>query len=210
MTSKAHGDPQEVFDQIGKMTRTLHENLKALGHDKGIERAAEAIPDAKERLAYVLSMTEQAVSKVLNAVDAVTPLQEATQENARTLLADWERVATMRRDSKDYRDTLERTRDFLRQADQDAATSREHLMEIVMAQEFQDLTGQVIKKIVDLAQEMEAQLLALLARTAPVQAKPAAAPAGLMNGPVINTQREAKQVVSSQEEVDDFLDSLGF
>ncbi|MDE2586452.1 MAG: protein phosphatase CheZ [Betaproteobacteria bacterium] len=202
---------QKVFEQIGKMTRDLHETLQALGHDQALERTVEAIPDARERLAYVLSMTEQAVSRVLNAVDAISPTQEQAQMQARQLLEDWQRVGDKRRDSRDYQDTLARTREFLDQMDDAATANKAQLTEIVMAQEFQDLTGQVIKKIVDLAQDMESQLLTLLARTAPVGgAKTRAKDDSLLNGPAMETDKSQKQAFGSQGEVDSFLESLGF
>ena len=210
MTAK-QPEPQEqqVFEQIGKMTRDLHETLQALGQDKALERTVEAIPDARERLAYVLSMTEQAVSRVLNAVDAISPTQEQAQMQARQLLEDWQRVGDKRRDSRDYQDTLARTREFLDQVDYTATANKAQLTEIVMAQEFQDLTGQVIKKIVDLAQDMESQLLTLLARTAPAGGAKAKDDS-LLNGPAMETDKSQKQAFGSQGEVDSFLESLGF
>lgn len=202
-------EESQVFDQIGKMTRGLHETLRALGHDKTIERTAGALPDAKERLAYVLSMTEQAASRVLNAVDQITPLHDKTEQEARFLRQEWERVADGRKDSKAYRDTVQRTREFLQQVEVDSEASRAQLMEIVMTQEFQDLTGQVIKKIVDLAQEMETQLLSLLTIAAP--AKPGSEhKESLLNGPAMDSDKHKKQAITSQAEVDSFLDSLGF
>ena len=202
-------EESQVFDQIGKMTRGLHETLRALGHDKTIERTAGALPDAKERLAYVLSMTEQAASRVLNAVDQITPLHDKTEQEARELRLAWDRVADGRKDSKAYHDTVQRTREFLQQVEVDSEASRAQLMEIVMTQEFQDLTGQVIKKIVDLAQEMETQLLSLLTIAAPT--KPAGdKKEGLLNGPAMDSDKNKKQAITSQAEVDSFLDSLGF
>lgn len=208
-------DQQHVFEQLGKMTRDLHETLRALGQEHeflALERTADAIPDARERLNYVLSMTEQAVSRVLNAVDAISPLQDQTQADARQLLTDWARVADKRRDSRDYQDTLARTRAYLAQADASAAATKVQLTEIMLAQEFQDLTGQVIKKIVDLAQDMESQLLALLARTAPASAVPTrkTEDAGLLSGPAMGSDIQQQQAFSSQAEVDGFLESLGF
>lgn len=202
-------DKQQVFEQIGKMTRDLHETLQALGHDKALEKTVDAIPDARERLNYVLSMTEQAVSRVLNAVDAISPTQDQAQDRAQQLLADWERVADKRRDSQDYQETLQRTRAFLQQADADAGANKAQLTEIILAQEFQDLTGQVIKKIVDLAQDMETQLLTLLARTAP-EGSSRPKEAGLLNGPAMETDKHQQQAFGSQGEVDSFLESLGF
>lgn len=208
MTKKNAGDTQ-MYDQIGKMTRSLHDTLRALGHDKAIEKTAGAIPDARERLAYVLTMTEQAASRVLNAVDAITPLQDKAQDEARALRQDWQRVSGMRKDAKEYRDTVERTGRFLEMVDQDCESNKAQLMEIVMSQEFQDLTGQVIKKIVDLAQEMETQMLSLLNMTAP-PASTAKDDDKLLNGPAMASDKQQQKAISSQNEVDDFLDSLGF
>lgn len=208
MTNKNAGDTQ-MYDQIGKMTRSLHDTLRALGHDKAIEKTAGAIPDARERLAYVLSMTEQAASRVLNAVDAITPLQDKAQDEARALRQEWQRVRGMRKDAKEYRDTVERTGRFLEMIDNDCDSSKAQLMEIVMSQEFQDLTGQVIKKIVDLAQEMETQMLSLLNMTAP-PASAAKDEGKLLNGPAMASDKQQQKAISSQNEVDDFLESLGF
>ncbi len=208
MTKKSSGD-NEMYDQIGKMTRSLHDTLRALGHDKTIEKTAGAIPDARERLAYVLSMTEQAASRVLNAVDAISPLQDKAQDEARALREEWQRVGDMRKDSKDYRATVERTRQFFDSIDRDSDTSKAQLMEIVMSQEFQDLTGQVIKKIVDLAQEMETQMLSLLNMTAPPSAN-GKDDGQLLNGPAMTSDKQQQKAISSQNEVDSFLDSLGF
>jgi chemotaxis protein CheZ len=204
-----NNEQQEVFEQIGHMTRTLHKTLLDLGDESTLERTVESIPDTRERLAYVLSMTEQAVSRVLNAVDAITPLQEDTQDQARQLLTDWERVADKRRDAKEYQETLQRTQAFLQMQEERATVTKERLMEIVMAQEFQDLTGQVIKKIVELASTMETQLLALLDRTTPVGRKKPASDS-LLNGPAMQSDVAEKHVLNSQQEVDKFLDDLGF
>lgn len=207
MTKKSSGD-NEMYDQIGKMTRSLHDTLRALGHDKTIEKTAGAIPDARERLAYVLSMTEQAASRVLNAVDAISPLQDKAQDEARALREEWQRVGDMRKDSKDYRATVERTRQFFDSIDRDSDTSKAQLMEIVMSQEFQDLTGQVIKKVVALAQGLESQLMAVLIEAIPGERRNPEV-SSLLNGPVINADGRA-DVVVSQEQVDDLLGSLGF
>ena len=81
-------------------------------------------------------------------------------------------------------------------------------LEIIMAQDFQDLTGQVIKKVVEMVQGLETQLLGLLLEAMPEQRK-AEAPEGLLNGPVISSAGRG-DVVTSQAQVDDLLESLGF
>ncbi|MBV8046347.1 MAG: protein phosphatase CheZ [Paludibacterium sp.] len=200
---------QAVFQQLGQMTRTLHATLQGIGGDGELTRAVEAMPDARERLAYVLSMTEQAVSRVLNAVDAMTPLLDRRQSEAQTLLASWARVSGMRRDTSDYRRTLQETRDFLQRSEQESETHKAHLMEIVMAQEFQDLTGQVIKRVVEVAGKMESELLTLLQQTQPATGGKKKAD-GLLNGPAMPSDIAGQQALSSQAEVDKFLDDLGF
>lgn len=81
-------------------------------------------------------------------------------------------------------------------------------MEIILAQDFQDLAGQVIKKIVELVQGLESRLLAVLLEAMPAERK-AETPDGLLDGPVINAGG-GRDVVANQKQVDDLLESLGF
>ena len=192
------------------MTRSLHKSLLDLGDQTGLARAAGEIPNARERLAYVLTMTEQAVSRVLNAVDALTPDAEAGGDEAAQLLATWERCADKRRDSNEYRSAMAETLDYLRRSEARSEAARERLMEIVMAQEFQDLTGQVIKKVVDLASEMEVRLLAILRQVAPAGTVVKKADDGLLNGPAMPSAVATDQAIGSQADVDSLLDELGF
>lgn len=200
---------QEVFQQLGQMARTLHKTLQDVGGDSELARAVDSIPDARERLAYVLTMTEQAVSRVLNAVDAMTPALEQRQSEAQALLAQWDQVASQRRDSVAYRAAMQRTRDFLQQSTLDGEAHKARLMEIVMAQEFQDLTGQVIKRVVEVAEKMEVELLMLLQRTQPGNAHKKKTDS-LLNGPAMQSDLQGDHALGSQAEVDKFLDDLGF
>lgn len=210
MTSEKNEPQQNVYQELGQMTRSLHKSLLDLGDQSGLAQAAGEIPDARERLAYVLSMTEQAVSRVLNAVDALTPDIEAGVNEAGSLLATWERCAGKRRDSAEYQQAMASTLDYLRACETRGEVARERLMEIVMAQEFQDLTGQVIKKVVDLASEMETRLLALLRQVGPAGSTAKAPADGLLNGPAMPSVVAASQAVGSQADVDRLLDELGF
>src|SRR5262245_3330623 len=81
---------EEFLARIGHMTRALHENLRALGLDKLIEKAAEDIPDARDRLDYVARLSENAAQKVLNATDEAGPLQDKIGSDAKELSASWE------------------------------------------------------------------------------------------------------------------------
>jgi chemotaxis protein CheZ len=111
---------------------------------------------------------------------------------------------------EDFKLLASETRAFLKTAvPQRTSATREQLLEIMMAQDFQDLTGQVIKKIVALAQDFETQLMSILIDTIPGEKKHAESVKTLLNGPVINAEGRT-DIVVSQQQVDDLLDSLGF
>ncbi|MDX5446589.1 MAG: protein phosphatase CheZ [Zoogloeaceae bacterium] len=205
---EAAGEPGEVFNRIGHMTRQVHDTLRALGLDsESLSDAVQGIPDARQRLSYIAHMTEQAASRVLNATDLVKPLQEKMQGDAELLEARWNRLFNNDLSVDEFKMLAADTRAFLGEVRSTGEATSAQLMEIMMAQDFQDLTGQVIKKVVDLAQELETELLQLLIETMPEDKRPAKTE-GLMNGPVIDTTRS--DVVNTQEQVDDLLDSLGF
>ncbi len=197
-----------VFQRIGHMTRQLHDTLRELGYNHALEEAAKAIPDARQRLAYVAQMTEQAASRVLNATDVARPIQDGLQAQAAALSGRWDRLFGGDLSVDEFKALAGDTRSYLADVPQQTAATNDQLMEIMMAQDFQDLTGQVIKKVVDLAQRMESELLQVLIEAMPQEMK-AEAPEGLMNGPVINADGRA-DVVANQEQVDDLLESLGF
>lgn len=197
-----------VFQRIGHMTRQLHDTLRQLGYDRALEEAAKAIPDAKQRLAYVAQLTEQAASRVLNATDVAMPIQDKLQGQATALSARWDRLFGGDLSVDEFKALSGDTRAFLGAVPQQTAATSAQLMEIMMAQDFQDLTGQVIKKIVDLAQSMESELLQVLIEAMPEEMK-VDKPEGLLNGPVMNAQGRT-DVVTNQEQVDDLLESLGF
>lgn len=197
-----------VFNRIGVMTRQLHDTLRELGYDRSLQEAAHAIPDARQRLSYIAEMTEQAASKVLNATDIAKPLQDKLQAGAESLRARWDLLYANQLSPDEFRALAGETREFLGGVVSDTRETNAQLLEIMMAQDFQDLTGQVIKKVVDLAQSLEQQLLQVLLEAMPAERKTEASES-LMNGPVINAVGR-DDVVSNQEQVDDLLESLGF
>lgn len=200
---------KKVFTQVGQMARQLHDTLGALGYDKILEKTVNALPDAKDRLAYIANLTEQAACKVLNATDVANPLQEELESGAALLAAKWDALYASKMGVDDFKLLASETRAFLKNAvPQRTIATKEQLLEIMMAQDFQDLTGQVIKKIVALAQDLETQLMSILIETIPGE-KRTESVKSLLNGPVINAEGRS-DVVVSQQQVDDLLDSLGF
>lgn len=203
------GDPEhEMFNKVGSMARQLHDSLRGLGYDRALEEAASQIPDAQQRLAYVAQLTEQAANRVLAATEVARPLQDALLNDSENLSSRWDRMFANQMSVEEFKLLANDTRAFFSAAPGRVRTTNEQLTEIMMAQDFQDLTGQVIKKIVELAQDLERQLVNVLIETIPEDRK-AAVPEGLMNGPVISATGRS-DVVTSQTQVDDLLESLGF
>jgi len=200
----------EMLNRIGYVTRTLHDSLSGLGLDKILEQVAQDIPDTRDRLNYVARMTEQAAERVLNATDAATPLQTELATEATVLEARWKEMLAKPSLKSEYNQTVNETLEFLTLTGKNTADTKALLLDIMMAQDFQDLTGQVIKKITALAQDMEKQLVQVLIDFSPAVAKKETdVSTSLMNGPQIDPTN-AVDIVASQEQVDDLLDSLGF
>lgn len=199
----------KVFQQVGQMTRQLHDTLGGLGYDKLLEKTASAIPDARDRLAYIANLTEQAACKVLNATDIANPLQEELEAGAALLGTKWDALFANRMGVEEFKLLAAETRAFLKDAvPQRTAATKAQLLEIMMAQDFQDLTGQVIKKVIAVAQDLETQLMSVLIETMPGD-KRTDSVNSLLNGPVINAAGRT-DVVGNQQQVDDLLGSLGF
>ncbi|WP_038486367.1 protein phosphatase CheZ [Collimonas arenae] len=204
----AAGDSAEqLVNRIGHLTRLLRESMRELGLDQEIAKAAQAIPDARDRLNYVAAMTERAAERALNAIDVAQPIQETLSKQAKSLAQRWDEWFLDPVELDDARVLVLDTRTYLKDVPVQAGAINAQLIEIMMAQDFQDLTGQVIKKMMEVVQEMEKQLLQVLIDNTPVEKR--AESNGLLNGPQMNA-KESPDAVSDQEQVDDLLSSLGF
>lgn len=200
---------ERVFQRVGNMARKLHDTLCELGYDKMISQTMEVLPDAKDRLAYIASLTEQAACKVLNATDVANPLVESLETDAAELAQRWDRVFANQMSVDDFKALAGDTRAFLKvRLPTQTAGTKAQLLEIMLAQDFQDLTGQVIKKVVSLAQDLESQLMNALIEVMPGERRTDSVNS-LLNGPVISSEGRT-DVVVDQQQVDDLLDSLGF
>ena len=201
-----------VFTRIGHMTRQVHDTLCALGYDQALQEAAHAVPDARQRLVYIAQMTEQAASRVLNAAEIAQPIQDRLRKDAEGLQGRWDRLYSNQLSAEDFKALAAETRSFLGSVAEGSRATHAQLLEIVMAQDFQDLTGQVIKKVVTMAQQLETDLIQVLIEAMPVEKRAEKLTdkhSGLMNGPVICAENR-DDVVTGQEQVDDLLESLGF
>jgi chemotaxis protein CheZ len=200
--------PERVFAQVGQMTRSLHNLLRELGYDKALKNVANELPDNRDRLNYIAAMTAQAAERTLNAAEAAQPVQAELACNAKNLADGWNKLFAKELGVAEFKALVTDTRAYLAKVPEQTDATNTQLMEIIMAQDFQDLTGQVIKKVLAAAQSLEKQLVNLLLETTP-EDKRLAMPQALLEGPVINAAGRT-DVVTSQEQVDDLLESLGF
>ncbi|CAM8634751.1 CheZ Chemotaxis protein [Comamonadaceae bacterium] len=197
----------EVHQQLGALTRQLHDSLNGLGLADKVKDWAGELPDAKSRLSYIARLTGQAAEKVLNQVDQA-------KEQHDFIAAETRRIGELIVKDPVAAVAKGHVMNFITDVDQASKKVDAHLTEIMMAQDFHDLTGQVIAKVVNLAATIEEQLVLLLIQTAPPEAAAKAAvnpgeytPA--LAGPVVDGQTN-QEVVTDQSQVDDLLASLGF
>lgn len=208
-----------LFQEVGRLTRELHEALKSFKVDSRLnDIAANEIPDARDRLNYVLTMTDQAAHRTLNAVEASASLTEEITGNSRDLLERWRRFRRRELSVDEFRELTRELETFLVHIDENGAKIQSNLSDALMAQDFQDLTGQVIRRVIALVQEVEhglVDLMRLSKRTAGTteESKEAAdkkaSDDARGNGPAIPGQDDG-DVLQGQDDVDDLLSSLGF
>jgi chemotaxis protein CheZ len=191
----------EVFQQLGNITRVLHDTMQQLGVMPKLQTATEGLPDARSRLSYIATKTADAANKVLNTVDAAKlehrQIADATRRMAQLIVADpVKAVATGA------------VMNFVQEVETSTKRIDDHLTDIMMAQDFHDLTGQVVAKVVTLANDLEDSLVKLLIQVVPEGVREQVDPS-VLNGPVVNPEGRT-DVVTDQGEVDDLLASLGF
>ena len=202
-------DPSlDLIHRIAQLTRMLRESMRELGLDHAIKEAAHAIPDARDRLHYVARMTEQAANRVLNAAEATQPLQDAMQSQAQALDQRWQAWFDAPVELDQARSLVDDTRALLKDIPEKTQASQANLLDIIMAQDFQDLTGQVIMKMLGVVHAIETELVQVLVDNLPQERREDEV-GQLLNGPVVNSAGKA-EVVTSQDQVDDLLANLGF
>ncbi len=210
---------ENLFQELGKMTRELHESLNSFQVDNRISSITESeIPDAKERLSYVITMTEQAAHRTLGLVEELLPISDELKGNANDLHEQWSRFRNKDMDVQEFRELSVDIDRFLNLTVSHSTDINGKLNEVMMAQDYQDLTGQIIRRVIKLVQEVEDKLVDLIrisgSERLPKKAEKSAADqkeemmAGL--GPQVPGAVAEADVVSGQDDVDELLSSLGF
>ena len=145
-----------LFLEIGKLSRDLNEALERFTFDARIVDLAEKdVPDARERLAHVLRMTDEAAHRTMDLVEGACPLAERTGDAAGRIAPLWEDFRARRIGVHDFRRLLERLDHFVVDAQVDSEKVRRNLSEVLLAQGYQDLTGQIIRSVMHLVEEVE-------------------------------------------------------
>jgi chemotaxis protein CheZ len=199
-----------MYERLGGIVRLLHDSLRELGYDRSLSSVAIQINDAQGRLEYISTLTEQAATKVLNTIDIGLPQQETLAKDARLMEERWTELFEGRLGIEEFKTLAGDSKTFARKVAESTETEKARLLDIMMAQDFQDITGQLIKKIVIITHTVESELAQLLRDNAPPEAKAAleaaeaAKPVELMQGPSVPSAAMA------QNDVDSLLADLGF
>ena len=210
-----------LFAEIGKLTRQLHDSLTNFQLDSRLNDLATAdIPDAKERLNYVISRTEEAANKTMDAVESIFPAVDGIQEQLQIVEPDWQKLMQNKIDLGGFKVLCHHIDQLLKMTGKETANIHSLMTDVLMAQDFQDLTGQVIRKVIDLVREVEESLIGMLTafgfseeiladNTTTTKGSIPKVGENLVEGPIINRE-ERDDVAVDQDDVDDLLSSLGF
>ena len=205
----------ELFAEIGKLTRQLHDSLNNFQIDSRLsDLATEEIPDAKERLNFVIKSTEEAANKTMDAVEAIFPVVNGIQQKISTVNPLWQKLMQNELDVSEFKSLCRDIDVLLKTTETDTNKINRLMTDVLMAQDFQDLTGQVIRKVIDLVREVEDSLISMLtafglsSEQNPLNKLPTVGD-NLVEGPIINSKNR-NDVVANQDDVDDLLSSLGF
>ena len=211
---------ENLYQEIGQLTRALHESIKNFKLDSKVQGAGSDIDEAQEGLQYVVDMTAKAANKTMDKVDESMPLSEAISSEAFEIQQEWTRFLNKEMSATEFRDLTKRVSQFLSHTESNTKKLNANLSDILLAQDFQDLTGQVIQRITSMITDVESRLVNLVAmaghvdqmtgiqhKEIVVQSKEEDIHKGV--GPQLNSE-ENEDVASNQDEVDDLLSSLGF
>ncbi len=208
---EAEGNP--MLQEIGVLTRDLHDSLRQFQIDERMSQIAnDEIPDARDRLHYVIDKTEVAANKTMDAVDRCLPIADSLHESLLLVRPQWNDLMRGKIELSEFKALCHRIDNLLSQIEGDSSELRGQLTEILMAQDFQDLTGQIIRRVITLVNEVEGRLVDILTafgKDKLQQSEPVEKASCQAEGPIINPH-ERSDAVSSQDDVDDLLSSLGF
>ncbi len=206
-----------IYHEVGKMTRQLHDSLNSFSQETRLDALTEdEIPDARARLRHVITLTQKSADRSLSAVEKTLPKCDQLSERIAKLGNSWQNFKRREMSIDQFRALSTELEAFFTDAEQDTSEIRDGLNEIMMAQDFQDLTGQIISRVIELVEEVEGNLVELVRITGTKFSGSEEKDTGKDKKPDIEAAGPAipgvgkSDLVSGQDEVDDLLSSLGF
>ncbi len=209
-----------LYQQLGKLTRDFHDALGEFSSDSRItELANTEFDDARERLHFVVNKTQQAADLTMTQIENSIPLCNSLIHITEELSISWGKLTNKEMKADEFRNLSKKIKVFLTTANNDGETLKANLHEVLLAQDFQDITGQVIFKVIKLVEDIESSLVNLITLASKQsrivgdldnQEQPSKKDKKGLDGPVVPGVADMKQTVSGQDEVDDLLSSLGF
>ncbi|MCF2950199.1 protein phosphatase CheZ [Paraglaciecola aquimarina] len=223
LLEEAHANNStELFSEVGKLTRQLHDSLNNFQLDPRIvDMANEDIPDAQTRLSYVIETTEEAANKTMDLVDSCMPIAEKLQNGIVNLIPEWDKLLARKLELGEFNKLVKDIDAFFKEGAEDSKQLSNLLTEVLLAQGYQDITGQVIKRVIELVKEVEDNLVYMLTMFGGVEVKESEETVEKSNnsdkqadmivaeGPIMDADSR-EDVASDQDDVDDLLSSLGF
>lgn len=201
-----------LYQEIGYLTRQLHDTMNSFSADARLTNIAKnEIPDAKERLQYVIAMTEQAANQTLTVVEDLMPVSQALNEQAHNLSENWQRFLVKKMPFDEFKAMSQEITEHFNFSVEAIEKIQDGLNEVLMAQGFQDITGQIIRKVIDLVKSLEENMVELIRVSGSKQNLENRSNEQSLPGPVVpNVDDRNNDVATSQDDVDDLLSSLGF
>ncbi len=200
---KEQNREQALYDRLGSTVRQLHTAMRELGYERVLDETLREITSSQDRLLYIATLTEQAANKVLNAVDESIPIQTEQVLQSKGIADRWQVMLENSAVPNELSELVSETLSFVNRVADNSEGEKTRLMEIMMAQDFQDITGQIIKKIVELTQKLEIELAQILRDYAPTTVS-VDKPVDLLAGPAV------PDLAMEQDDVDSMLADLGF
>lgn len=216
---------RDLYQQVGQLTRALHDAIREFHLDTHAEDDQKVelseMADATDRLNYIINLTQNAANRTMDKVEECVPIASELGKEAALLRNEWGRLIRREMKPQEFRDLYRRIDTFLVETERQAGVLNGNFSEITLAQDYQDLTGQVVKKVITLVHEVEDSLVNLVKMASQVDRITGIQPMGtdkktevidkqIPEGPVMNAEKLGIDVVSDQDEVDDLLSSLGF
>lgn len=220
-------ESDELFSEVGKLTRQLHDSLSSFQLEYSLKALSDAdMPNARSRLEYVIEETEKAANSTMDAIESSMPIAEQLNGRLASIMPEWKKLMSRQIELGEFKHLCITLDQLLNDAANDSVALNKMLTKVLLAQGYQDLTGQVIRRVIDMVKEVEDHLVAMLAsfgEHAPQSDKSlvdksqsekpkTVAKSGdnvKAEGPIIDAAKR-DDVVNNQDDVDDLLSSLGF